>query len=169
KCPEVVSQFRPISVTNFRAKIISKILATRLKPFLPSMISELQAAFTGNRSIQDNVVVAHEVVHKLKLRKKVEEGRIKGVKLNQRCPILHHILFADDTVLFGKASVEEANKIKRVLELYCLLSGQAVNESKSAIIFSCNTPELRKREVSEVFGVNEERGMGKYLGLPMEW
>ncbi|CAN1818799.1 Transposon TX1 uncharacterized 149 kDa protein [Linum perenne] len=68
--PEIISQFRPISITNFRSKIISKILAKRLKPFVPDLISELQAAFTGNRTIQDNIVVVHEAVHRMKLRKK---------------------------------------------------------------------------------------------------
>ncbi|CAN1186679.1 LINE-1 retrotransposable element ORF2 protein [Linum perenne] len=108
--PEYISQYRPISVTNFRAKIVSKIIATRLKPYLPSLISELQSAFMGNQSIQYNIVVAHEVVHKLKLRKKVDQGNIQDLKLNSRCLTLHHILFVDDTVLFGKATILEARR-----------------------------------------------------------
>ncbi|CAN1322596.1 Transposon TX1 uncharacterized 149 kDa protein [Linum perenne] len=68
--PETVSQFRPISVANFRAKVISKIMSSRLKPILPGLVSELQAAFTGNRCIQDSVIIVHEVIHKLKNRRK---------------------------------------------------------------------------------------------------
>ncbi|CAN1785963.1 LINE-1 retrotransposable element ORF2 protein, partial [Linum perenne] len=48
--PETISQFRPISCCNFRYKIISKIMADRLKIWLPDIISEMQAAFTGGRS-----------------------------------------------------------------------------------------------------------------------
>ncbi|CAN1327869.1 Transposon TX1 uncharacterized 149 kDa protein [Linum perenne] len=68
--PELITQFRPISVANFRAKVISKIISSRLKPILPGLISELQAAFTGNRCIQDSIILVHEVVHKLKNRRK---------------------------------------------------------------------------------------------------
>ncbi|CAN1791325.1 Transposon TX1 uncharacterized 149 kDa protein [Linum perenne] len=68
--PEKISQYRPISVANFRAKVISKIISTRLKPILPGMISELQAAFTGNRCIQDSIILVHEVIHRLKSRRR---------------------------------------------------------------------------------------------------
>ncbi|CAL1376110.1 unnamed protein product [Linum trigynum] len=45
--PERVSQFRPISCCNFRYKVISKIMTTRLNQWIPSLVSNLQATFTG--------------------------------------------------------------------------------------------------------------------------
>ncbi|CAN1190366.1 LINE-1 retrotransposable element ORF2 protein, partial [Linum perenne] len=260
--PEFISQYRPISITNFRAKIISKILSSRLKPYMPMLISELQSAFTGTRAIQDNVIIAHEVIHKLKTRKlgrnydfllkvdmmkafdrvswefllstlsamgfsqiwiawiesiitsvrfsvlvngnatqlfsptrglrqgdplspflfiivsnvlsflikkDLEYGLLKGIKLNHRCPTLSHILFADDTLIFGKANAREAAQIKLIFQRYSYISGQAINEGKSALLFSKNTPPTVKDEISAILNVSHQIQFGKYLGMPAEW
>ncbi|XP_028784473.1 uncharacterized protein LOC114740485 [Neltuma alba] len=67
---EKVGQFRPIGLCNFVYKIISKVLANRLKPLLMRIISENQRAFVAERLIQDNIIVAQEAFHYLKNKKK---------------------------------------------------------------------------------------------------
>lgn len=65
--PSSVSQFRPINLCKYSYKIFSKLLANRLKPWLPGIISPTQNAFVEGQQIQDDILVAHEVFHFLKL------------------------------------------------------------------------------------------------------
>ena len=60
-----VIDYRPISLCNILYKIISKVLANRLKKILPSIIIEHQSAFTKNWLISDNILVVFETLHSM--------------------------------------------------------------------------------------------------------
>lgn len=51
-------------------KFISKVIANRLKAVLPSIIGESQSTFVSGHFITDNVLIAYELVHFLKHKKK---------------------------------------------------------------------------------------------------
>lgn len=61
--PESFSDLRPISLSNFSTKIISKILSTRLDPILPKLISENESGFVRGRLITENILLAQEIFH----------------------------------------------------------------------------------------------------------
>ena len=63
---EKVTDSRPISLCNVIYKIISKVLANRLKPMLHSIILETQSAFIANRLITNNILIAFKSLHHMK-------------------------------------------------------------------------------------------------------
>lgn len=64
------SLFCPISLCNVIYKITSKIIANRIKPLLPDLISEEQSGFVAGRQILDGILLVNEVAHSLRTTKK---------------------------------------------------------------------------------------------------
>lgn len=63
--PTSFSELRPISLSNFTTKIISKILAERLNPLLPKLISDNQSGFVKGRLITENILLAQEIIQNI--------------------------------------------------------------------------------------------------------
>ena len=58
-----MKDYRPIACCNFVYKVISKILARRLKMILPEAIELNQSAFIKGRLLVENVLLASELVN----------------------------------------------------------------------------------------------------------
>ena len=93
-------------------------------------------------------------------------GDIKGFTLCRNGPRLTHLLFADDSLLFCRATNQECRNILEILEVYGSCSGQQINRNKTTIFFSKLTSEEKREHIKQVLGVPEIKQYEKYLGLP---
>ena len=217
KSSEKITDYRPISLCNVIYKIISKVLANRLKLILPNLIATTQSVFVPGRLITDNFLVAYESLHAMHCRKKGRRGslalkldvydrvkwaflkgfmtklgfpemwiervmccvstpsfsiringksygniilsrglrqgdllspylfllcaegfssllakveaenKLHGVSICRRAPSISHLLFANDSFLFCRATQDEVQEIADILQLYATASGQQIN------------------------------------------
>ncbi|XP_019159989.1 PREDICTED: uncharacterized protein LOC109156592 [Ipomoea nil] len=259
KTPEMVSDYRPIALSNVVYRVMAKMITARMKPLMENIISESQSAFISGRLITDNILIAAEVGHYLNskqcgltgwgalkldmakaydrmewsflqrmlralgfderwiellmmcvttvsysvlvngsrtdqitptrglrqgdplspylfiigdeglsilLKQAHAKGEIHGCRVARGAPSITHLFFADDSLLFFKANIQEAGVVKRCLSEYEKMSGQAVNYHKSNICYSKNTRGEIRKEIADILGVVQAQNFGKYLGLP---
>ena len=53
-------------MSNFTSKIISKLMSDRPSPILLALICSNQSVFVKGRSISKNIMLAHDIIHKIK-------------------------------------------------------------------------------------------------------
>lgn len=92
-------------------------------------------------------------------------GDFKGLVVSKRGTSISHLFFADDSILFNHATKEEWNKVKAVLNFYEKGSGQMINNQKSSLFFSSNTPQTIQEELTLEVGVIC-KSYDRDLGLP---
>jgi hypothetical protein len=108
-------------------------------------------------------ILGTEVISRLLIRLESQD-LLKGIKIAKNHSLISHLLFADDLILFAKATSSEANILKSVLDCCCSWSGQAINVSKSSINFSKNTTPAAIANISNILPYKRILNSSKYLG-----
>lgn len=78
---------------------------------------------------------------------------------------LTHLFFADDSLLFCKASIQECNHIQDILSEYEAASSQKLNRDKTTLFFNKVTSQNTQESIINLLGVSEIKQYEKYLGL----
>ena len=94
------------------------------------------------------------------------QGAWEGISLHHSQLLVTHKLFVDDSLLYGKGSLQEAQVIKETLEVYYSFSGQKLNKSKSKIFFF-NLPRSIQSAIQKLLGFEIALTPSKYLGIPL--
>jgi hypothetical protein len=91
------------------------------------------AKFQGNRGIRQGcplspylfVLAINEL--SISLQEAMEANSFAGITLGPNCPSIHSLLFADDLLVCGQATYQEASRIKQIIHHFCFHSGQTPN------------------------------------------
>ena len=83
-------------------------------------------------------------------------------------PSLLYSLFADDLVLFAKATPKNCEVVKEVLDMFCKALGQTISDAKSRVFFSPNIDQDSKAALSSTLGFQATNCLGKYIGFPIK-
>ena len=110
-------------------------------------------------------LLCSEGLHAL-FEKAANDGLIRGISLYRNGPRLTHLFFADDSLLFCRASMQECNHIQAILADFEAASGQKLNRDKTTLFFSKATPLVTQENIINLLGVSEIKQYEKYLGLP---
>ncbi|GAA0163406.1 hypothetical protein LIER_39590 [Lithospermum erythrorhizon] len=126
--------------------------------FLKAMLLQLNFSHKWINLIMDYVTsVSYSVL---------VNGELQRISLGANTPTFSHLMFADDTLLLGRASVTEAATFMSILKQYEPWSGELINPQKSAVQFSPNVSGELRAAITDILGMPEVATHGKYLELP---
>ena len=111
-------------------------------------------------------ILAQEVLSRL-LDREFHLKKISGVKANLNGPAITHVMYADDIVLFSKATRKDAKRLALCLEKYCKWSGQAINRGKSSILFSKHTGPNCRKVIKQHIHMKSLKKDSVYFGSPL--
>ena len=92
--------------------------------------------------------------------------QINGISICRGCPLITHLFFADNSLLFCKAKEQECHALVSILNKYEEASRQKINTDKSSIFFSPNTPQELRESILNILDPMQNSKHNKYLGLP---
>ncbi|XP_021735024.1 uncharacterized protein LOC110701708 [Chenopodium quinoa] len=92
------------------------------------------------------------------LSKAANDKLIQGAKICKSAPRISHLFFADDNILFAKATPNECSKIAEIISVYERASGQKVNLDKTEIAFIRGVPPERRATIVSTLGAGRYGG-----------
>lgn len=88
--------------------------------------------------------------------------QLEGVQIGALGPVISHLFFAYDTLIFLRADVQNCRNLVHILERYCDASEQKVNTQKSNVFFGENIPNGVSVELGNILGIPVVDNPGTY-------
>ncbi|GAU46013.1 hypothetical protein TSUD_401350 [Trifolium subterraneum] len=179
---DCMGDFRLISLANFQFKIITKILADRLAIVVPTK------TFSGNMALKIDIkkafdtldwnfllsgdplspllfCIAEEVLSRA-ITIASDQGRIRPMNYCRGVNVPTHILYADEIMLFCKATQSNVRCILDIFQRYGESSGQIINKQKSKL-YAGGISNARISSLASLLGFMTGSIPFNYLGCPI--
>ncbi|GKV42785.1 hypothetical protein SLEP1_g50152 [Rubroshorea leprosula] len=105
------------------------------------------------------------------IQRAVTEGMLHGIEIRKQGMSVSLLQFADDTIIMGRADVENIRMVKDVLRWFELMSGSRINFSKSSV-FGYNVSEKWLKDQRECYAAGIQRSFlwgGSGLNKKISW
>ncbi|KAL9686221.1 hypothetical protein QQ045_023676 [Rhodiola kirilowii] len=129
--------------------------------------------FKSNRGVRQGdplspslFILAMEFFSK-SLNSAVSMGKIRPYRTKGCRPQIHHLLYADDLLIFTNGHKNSVANLLEVVNNFCKLSGQLLNPEKSMIYFADNIPSERRKNILDLTKFSEGIFPVDYLGAPL--
>ncbi|WOK97281.1 hypothetical protein Cni_G05989 [Canna indica] len=150
--PSKITDYRPIALCNVIYKILSKAIVNRIKPMIRNLISKEQCAFIEGRKMQDNILVANEIVNVIH-------------KSKREWPYI--ILKIDLEKAFDRVSWRAVEKIMSFMEFPDTLK-KWILVCLSSARFNCNVNGTLFENFSSAMGVRQGDPLSPYVFILMQ-
>ncbi len=158
---------------GFHNKWVSLVMAcVRSVSYSVLINGEPKGYFHPSRGLRQGDPISHylfllcaEGLHALLTRATLSR-QIQGLSISRGGLKLTHLFFADDSVLFCRATIQDCNTIMEILRRYERASGQQINQDKTTIFFSASTSLAVQKDIQEALHLLVIKQYETYLGLP---
>lgn len=98
---------------------------------------------------------------------KCANGEWKPIKASNSGPIISHLFFANDLLLFARADITNCRSVRDAIDEFCMKSGHIVNPVKSKIYFSPNVERDQRMKFYDILEFWSIANLGTYMGFPL--
>lgn len=169
--PFILSVLKKLGFSEEWCQLISQCIST--VPYSVLVNGSPGETFFPTRGIRLGNCLSHyifiicmETLSRLLLKGKTD-NLIQGFKLKKNSPSISHLFFADDCMLFSKASLSFARNLIKIINIFAKASGQAINFEKSGFFTSSKMHHKHVKLISKDLGIKFLSTSEKYQGTPL--